>query len=352
MKLTPVTGPGAIPPNGTPEHVRTARAIEAFNRASAPIAPTQGQAQATPVANPSNVSVEELSAIQAQSAPEQEEVSDTNTTTEDSPASPEPEAKKEDPALSRQFAQLARQERQLRIKAQQQKAALDAREADLKAREAALGQQPTFDPKEYVPRSRLKQEALTVLAEEGIDYNELTQQALNQQPVDARTQATINELKAQIAELKQTTQKSQDSYIEQQKQAYQAAVKQIEMDARSLVKADPNEFEAIAKTGSVKDVVDLIVKTHEKTGVVMSVEEAAREVENYLVEEGFNVSTRIEKIKRRIQQAGQPKESPQKTQAKPAATPSMKTLTNATASSRKLSAKERAILAFKGELKS
>lgn len=306
MKLTPVSGPGAIPPNGTPEHVRTARAIEAFNKASQAPAPTQGQAQEHPVADASNVSVEELSAIQATKAPE----TDTNTPTEDSPASTEPEAKKEDPALSRQFAQLARQERQLRIKAQQQKAALDAREADLKAREAALGQQPTFDPKEYISRSRLKEEALTVLAEQGIDYNELTQQVLNQQPVDARTQATINELKAQIAELKQSTKQSQDSYVEQQKQAYQAAVKQIEMDARSLVKADPNEFEAIAKTGSVKDVVDLIVKTHEKTGVVMSVEEAAREVENYLVEEGFNVSTRIEKIKRRIQQAGQPKGSP------------------------------------------
>ena len=349
MKLTPVSGPGAIAPNGTPEHIRTARAVAAFNRASEASAPIQGQAQATPVANPSNVTAEELGALKAQTAPEQETQSDNNAPIEDSPTS-EPEAKKEDPALSRQFAQLARQERQLRIKAQQQKAALDAREAELKAREAALGQQPTFDPKEYIPRSRLKQEALTVLAEEGIDYNELTQQVLNQTPVDARTQATINELKAQIAELKQTTQKAQESYTEQQKQAYQAAVKQIEMDARALVKADPNEFEAIAKTGSVKDVVDLIVKTHEKTGVVMSVEEAAREVENYLVEEGFNVSTRIEKIKRRIQQAGQPKVSPQQTQAKPQ-TQSMKTLTNAAASTRKLSAKERAILAFKGELK-
>jgi uncharacterized protein YukE len=350
MKLTPVTGPGAISPNGTPEHVRTARAIEAFNRANSPVAPTQGQQQEHPVQNASNVAVEELGALKQTT---EEPARDDNTPVEDSPAGPEPEAKKEDPALSRQFAQLARQERQLRVKAQQQKAALDAREADLKAREAALGQQPSFDPKEYIPRSRIKQEALTVLAEEGIDYNELTQQVLNQQPVDARTQATINELKAQIAELKQSTKQSQDSYQEQQKQAYQAAVKQIEMDARSLVKGDPAEFEAIAKTGSVKDVVDLIVKTHEKTGVVMSVEEAAREVENYLVEEGFNVSTRIEKIKRRIQQAAQPKGSPQQSQAKPQTqSPGMKTLTNAASSTRKLSARERALLAFKGELKS
>ena len=351
MKLTPVTGPGAIPPNGTPEHVRTARAVAAFNRASEASAPTQGQAQATPVANPSNVSVEELSALNVPSTPAQEEASDNPTPVEDSPATSEPEAKKEDPALSRQFAQLARQERQLRIKAQQQKAAFDAKEAELKAREAALGQAPKFDPNEYIPKARLKQEALTVLAEEGISYDELTNQIISRQPVDPQLQAHINRLEAKLAAMEKQAEQSQKSYTEQQQQAYQAAVKQIEMDARSLVKTDPVTYEAIAKTGSVKDVVDLIVKTHEKTGVVISVEEAAQEVENYLVEEGFNVSTRIDKIKRRIQQAGQPKGSTQQTQAKPQTQPSMKTLTNAAASTRKLSAKERAILAFKGELK-
>jgi hypothetical protein len=349
MKLTPVAGPGAIPPNGTPEHVRTARAVAAFNGANKPVAPTQGQAQATPVQNPSNVAIEELGALKATAEEPQEAPSDDNTPTEDSPA---PEVKEEkDPALSRQFAQLARQEKQLRIKVQQQRAALDAREADLKAREAALTSNPQFDPKDYIPRSRIKQEALTVLAEEGVSYDELTQQIISRQPVDPQLQAHINRLEAKLASMEKQAEQSQKSYTEQQQQAYQAAVKQIETDARSLVKSDPEAYEAIAKTGSVKDVVDLIVKTHEKTGTVMSVEEAAQEVENYLVDEGFNVSTRIEKIKRRIQQAAQPKESTQKTQAKQAATPSMKTLTNATASSRKLSAKERAILAFKGELK-
>lgn len=354
MKISPVTGPGAVQDKSTPEHVRTARAVEAFNKASAkaePIAPTQGQAQETLVADPNNVSVEELSALNVQT----EEVAEGDTGSDIEATEPIEEKTKEDPALSRQFAQLARQERGLRAKAQQQDQAYKARLSELEAREAALANRAAFDPKDYIPRSRLQQDALGTLEAEGIaTYEQLTERAVSRVPVDPVLQQTIEDLRAKINDLTSNVEKSGKAYEEQQAQSYQAAVKQITSDAVALVKSNPTEYEAISKTGTVKEIVKLIEKTYAKDGIVMSVEEAAQEVENYLVEENYRMASNIDKIKKRMAAANASQATSEvKTQATQQQTQGkMKTLTNAASSSRQLSAKERAILAFKGELKS
>lgn len=356
MKVIPVASPTLVKDLSTPDAVRTAKAVAAFNKGKSTYdksseAPTQGQAQETPVADPNHVSPEELSAIQS-SQPVDSITETTDTTTEEvaPPAKEEPK----DPALERQFAQLARQERMLRQKAQQQDQAFKAKEAELAAREAQLSSQPTFNEKDYVKRDRLIQDALGVLESEGIaTYDQLTQRAINRQPVDPVLQHTIDELRAEITALKQTSEKSQKTYEEQQQTAYQSAIKQITADAKKLIFTNPDEYEAIVKTKSVNDIVELVEKHYKKYGEVLTVEEAAQEVENYLVDEGVSIGTNINKIKQRIQQNAQSAKSPQQTQAKPQQTqvPQMKTLTNATSSSRKLSARERALLAFKGELK-
>lgn len=353
MKIQPIASPHALAQPQSNEASAKTRAIEAFNRAS------QGQAQEHPVQNANQVSVEELGAIQAQSQPT--ETTDKNTEdvaqeeTSATSETPVEEKKPEtDPALSRQFAQLARQERALRAKAQQQEQAYKQREADLQAREAALNK-TQFDPKDYIPRARLQQDALGVLEAEGITtYEQLTERALQRQPTDPLVQDKIARLEARIQELSDKAETSIKTQQEQQQQSYQTAIRQIESDAKALIKANPEEYEAISKTGTVKEVVKLIERTYHKDGIVLSVEEAAQEVENYLIEENLGMVNRIEKIKKRLAQSNA---STTKTDAKPQSKQQtqpapMKTLTNATASTRQLSAKERAILAFKGELKS
>lgn len=355
MKIQPVSGPGAVRDLSTPEHVRTQRAVEAFNKgASAKAAPTQGQAQETPVADPNNISAEELSAIHSGATEPAEEPGDTSADTEATEITEQTEEKpKEDPALSRQFAQLARQERALRAKQQQLDQAHKARMSELDAREQALAQKPSFDPTQYVSKARLKQDALSVLEAEGITYDQITERAATRQPIDPLLMDTIESLKAQIAELKSGAETSSKSYEQQQKDSYAAAVRQIQADAVALVKSNPAEYEAISKTGTVKQVVKLIEDTYAKDGVVLSVEEAAQEVENYLVEENYKMATNIDKIKKRMAQANASSNpTDEKIQASNKQTQGMKTLTNKASSSRQLSTKERAILAFKGELKS
>ncbi len=348
MKIMPVASPGQIPTNGTPEHVRTAKAIAAFNSAGQ-VAHQQPQQQV--VQNQSAITAEELGAIQ----PKTEEIQDNGPELE--AAAPEetveaPAPKAEDPALSRQFAQLARQERTLRAKQQQLDQAHKQRMADLDAREAALkGQNTAQDLSNYITKDRIKQDALSVLDEAGVSYDDLTQQIISRQPTDPRVSATISKLEAKIAQLEEANKATQTTMEERQQASYQAAVKQIEMDAKSLVKNDPN-FETIKETGSVKDVVELITQTYEKDGILLTVEEAAEEVENYLVEQAMKL-TRIEKIKRQLaQSSATTKPATQQIQPKQQTQPQMKTLTNAASSTRQLSARERALLAFKGELKS
>ncbi len=339
MKVQPIAAPSA--PQTSANDAR-AKAIAAFN---------QGAPQPEPkvVQDQTNVSAEEMTAIQPNMGQPDDIEQEIQEVTEE-PVKPEPTP--EEVAISRQFAQLARQEKALRAKAQQQEQSIKAREAAIQAREAELASKSTEDRSGYLSREALKADPLSALAEAGISYEELTQQIINQQPVDPRLQQTITQLKQEIQQLKMSTEESKKSYADNQAQAYQAAVKQITADVNNLVSSNP-EFETIKFTGSTKDVVDLIERTYHQDGILLSVEEAAQQVEDYLVEESLKLA-KIEKIRQKLHsvapkapssQAQQP--APKSPQQQP-----MKTLTNATSSSRQLSARERALLAFKGELKS
>lgn len=354
MKVIPVGSPADIKVAAGPD--MKARAVAAFKAAEAAPQASSHSAQL----DQNNISPEDMSAITPtlvdKTTSDEETVqaqTDSEIHTEETPKVEKPQ---QDPALSRQFAQLAKQEKALRAKAQQQEQQYKVREADLKAKEAALSAKPQVDTNDYISKAQLKQETITKLIEAGVPldqfYEELTQQMLNQQQLDPRLKATINKLEAKIQQLEEQSENSQKSYADNQAAAYKSAVKQIEQDAKALVKHDPN-FETIRATNSVRDVVDLITQTYDKDGVLLTVEEAAQEVENYLTEEAMKL-TRIGKIKSRLAQvnASQAKTT-QKTQASPKQTQStMKTLTNAASSSRPLTARERAMLAFKGELKS
>ena len=339
MRIQPVASPNLIPVNGTSEAQRTARAVEAFKAASPPPV-----AQETAVRDPNNISVEELSALNVQ-----KEEEPLNNSTEVEGVKEEPKAPEQDPALSRQFAQLARQEKAVRAQVQ----AMKAKEQALAAREAALTQQPKVEQQDlsnYISKDRFKQDPLAVLAETGLSYDELTQQLINQQPANPRIEAHIGRLEAKIAELEQANKKSSESQAEQQANQYKAAVKQITQDVTKLVSNDPN-FETIKATNSVQDVVDLITETYNKDGVILSIEDAAQQVEDYYVEEAMKLS-QIDKIKKRLAANAQAASPVKQAQPQDPKQPQpMKTLTNDIASSRKLTQRERAIAAAEGRLK-
>lgn len=360
MKITPVASPGQIPTNGTPESVRTAKAVAAFNKGASTYDKPQAQ---SPVINQNAIAPEEIGALRQNNTVEvvQDDETTEETAVVEAAAAVEPakvEAPQEqDPALKRQFEQLAQRERQLRAQTQKQQQDLQAREQRLQALEDSLKAKEEQYRTGYVSKDQLKRNTLGVLESEvGINYDSLTAQLLNPVQIHPQVQQMIDDLKSQVTELKTAQETNTKSQADSQAQQYQQAVKQIQTDVTTMVATDP-AYELIKATGSIKDVVELITETFNKDGILMSVEEAATEVEAYLEEETLKMS-KLQKIQKRLQASSTPPEvkAAAKTLADHAKSqkqtqPQMKTLTNANASTRQLSAKERAILAFKGELK-
>lgn len=346
MKVTPVQAVSQVQqPAGNTQSAQAAR-----ERAIAKLT-AQPQAQ-MPVADPNNISPEEMTAVKpAIQQTQATETIDKSATTDTQVEQVQEAQKPQDEMQSKQLAALVRREKALRAKAQQQEQAWKAKEAELAAKEQELRQkEASFDQTKYISKDRFKQNPLEVMAETGLSYDELVQQVLNQQPLDPRVNAQISKLEAEIKRLQEANENNQKSQQKAQDDAYQAAVKQIRTEVTKLTSSDPN-YETIKATNSINDVVELIERTFREEGVMMTVEEAAQEVENYLIEEAEKLF-KINKIKSKFQSASTPVKTEQKQPAQPQQQQPMKTLTNATASTRTLSARERAILAFKGESKS
>jgi hypothetical protein len=348
VKVQPVSSPAAIQQAPSNESALKAKAVAAFQG-------QQSNSNHSAQINQNAVAVEDLSAITGGHKDPSVTHEDAPGATQADPPATTPPAQAEDPAIARQFAQIARQERALRAKVQQQDQALKAREAQLAAREAELqAKQP--DLSKYIPREQVKAEVFDLIEKGEVTYDEITQRLMNPAQRDPRMEATLQKMQAKIQELEAKNEAANKNYVENQTQAYQAAVKQIRSDVNQLVYTDPN-FETIKATGSAKDVVELITQTYDKDGILLSVEDAAQQVEDYLTEEALKL-TRIEKIQKKLQQnarlataSSSQTKSPQQSSNSGQTQPGMKTLTNASTSTRKLSARERALLAFRGELK-
>lgn len=342
MKITPVATPI--------QNAQTSVSSSAQDARARAIARLSEQ----PVQNASQIAPEEMGAITANvQQPEEQQLMDTSTGEGAEETTPVAEVPKtaEQIRESERFARLARGEKALRAKQLQLEASYKAKEDALKAREQALETQPKFDQTQYISKDRLLKAPLEVMAETGLSYEQLTEQLINQTPRDPRMDHELNQLKAEIKALKDAREDSQKAAQESQTQQYQAALSQIRSDVKALVNAD-DTFEAVKATNSYNDVVELIEKVYQKESRLMTVEEATQQVEDFLIEEALKL-TKIKKVEKRWQAARTPAstQTPTATSQAQKQPQPMKTLTNANASARKLSSRERALLAFKGELK-
>lgn len=345
--------PVAATPQAKPVSLRD-RAMAAYKNAEADTS-LQNAARLlsgqTPAVNQNSVSVEELKAVTPPESPQKDTSIEPGVATDsveatEAPKEETPPAKEESP-LSTQYAVLARKEKQLRAKFQAQESAFKAKEAALAEREAALTAKDSQYKSDYISKSRFKEDAISALSDVGLSYDEITQLAL--QPKVSTDPAVLNlikQMEAKIQALEGDSKSVKQTYEDGQKQQYQQALNNIKSEVQTLVNSDP-EFETIKATNSHQDVVDLIEAEFKESGRLMTNEEAAKLVEDHLVEEAMKIA-KIKKIQTRLGTIAQtPK--PATEGAKPTQTQS-KTLTNSMTASRPLSARERAILAFENKL--
>lgn len=326
MKITPLGGtgiPGAGAVIAPTSQDRKAAAVKAFNGESnvtmtpsdTPIDP-QLEAQQLNVRKikmNTNASPDRIEDIQEQIPNANEEqtsipdtIDQTKTTEVTKPLSP-------------QFAALAKQRRALQVK-----------EAELAAKEKALGEIP-----KGIDLSRLKAEPLSVLQEAGVTYEQLTEAILaNPSGANAEVQALRNEIKA----LKEGID---NNLNERDQQAEQQVLKELRR-AIDKMAFSGDEFENIREEGAQAKVVELIHRTWKKTGEVMDEHEAAKFVENFLIEENEKRAKR-KSIMSRL--------TPQQEQMAQPRAQGMKTLTNRDTAHAPTGRRARALAAFHGNLK-
>ncbi len=347
--------------------------IEQMNQAPGPIVPTgtkavqsprerainallgSQQAQKAPVSNPTQVAPEEMSALSAapkESNPELDDFEKAKLeaqkhSEESETPTPPAETKAVEEPLSAQYAIIARKEKAIR----QREQLLKDKEAAIKAKEdasKATSQASSFDETKYVSKDKLSKDPFSVLTEMGLTYDQLTELALNgPKPKDIEMMNELKSLKEELKALKGESETTKKSFLDYQSQNESLGINQLTKQATLLVNSNP-EFETIKETGSIGDVVDLIKQTLKEDGIVLTVEEAAQQVEDYLLEEALKLA-KIKKIQQRLAPKAPAAEAAAPVNSQPKQQ-QLKTLTNAVGSSRTLSARERAILAMEGKL--
>lgn len=218
-----------------------------------------------------------------------------------------------------------------------------------KEREDFEGKRKQYET-DYVPKSRLKEDPLSVLMDEGISYDQLSEMMLNNPGInDPTTRSLLNKIKS----LEDKMGDSDRIRQEQQQAQYKKALEQLGSDVKSLVDKD-DEFESIRQSQAYDAVVELIEQTYNSEGRLMTVAEASKEVENHLVEQAFKM-TQWKKVQARLtpkveQASPEEKKQVNTSEQKPA----IRTLSNdmTQASSTRMTEKQRiakAIAAFNGQ---
>lgn len=192
-----------------------------------------------------------------------------------------PEQKDE---FASKFAALSRKEKALRQREQELESKLAEMEERLKA------QEPKEEPKEpELPLEyRLKANPLKTLEELGMPYDKLTQLVLNdgklppemqlelvKQDLDSKYSKEIEELRNQIQEREK----------QQEEARYQETIESFKHELNNFVKDNTEKYELISANDATDLVFEVIEDHYNDTGRILSNEEAADAVEEYLLEE-------------------------------------------------------------------
>lgn len=171
----------------------------------------------------------------------------------------------------------------------------------------------------YVPKTELKaklqENAAQALAEMGTTYEEITELLLAQQQGDD----PVKSLRKDFDQLKQ----SQEEQITKQ---YESTLKQYRAEADQLVSSDLKAFHLINKGKHQDAVVQHIVDTwKESPDQVLTVAQAAKEVEEILRENAKEAAEALKELEEPVAETAAPT---QKTLPPPQKTAALRTLTN------------------------
>ena len=260
----------------------------------------------------------ESAEVQAPEQPQPEALEAQPETQAAEPAAAEAKPEQDVEQIKR-FRALAKREREIR-----------SREQALKERESTPPQRNPYDDIQMMART----DPLKAIKALGINYDELTQQVINDGNVTGEM-ALRRENEALRERLDKIENQFSDRVKQDEKLRYEQAYGSFVDEIRGFIK-NSDSYELIAQTDAYQDVANVMQQHYNDTGEIMTYADAAREVESSLeaIADRYLGAKKIED-RYRAKWAPSAQQDQPAEQAEPEAIPNRpKTLTNELAQSR------------------
>lgn len=257
--------------------------------------------------------VQEAAAEEAPSQELMEDVADEAVESAEAPEAPEAPPEPERPDFSRQFAALARKERALRQK-EQEMASFSKQREQFEGNSTRLADLQKL----------AKENPAKLLGELGINYDELTQQVINEgNPTEEQKLRRQNEM------LQERIQKIEDIYTKQREETEQYQIKAAHTQLVDNIKNfvdDSNTFEMVQHHNAYSLVGEVMQQHYNTTKEVMEYGYAAKLVEDHFMAEAERYLG-SSKLQARFRELDKPRES-ETPEAAEQAVKRVKTLSN------------------------
>ena len=193
-------------------------------------------------------------------------------------------------------------------------AALSRKEKALRDRELELDKKYGNKEKELPLERRIRANPLKALEELGLDYDKLTELALNDGRLtpDMQMKLMREELENDYKDKFNSLEERLNAKEKMEEEAKYDAVKQgFVGEINSFVNENRNDFEYVAHNEATDVVYDVIEEHYNETGRILDIKEAVEAVESYLEEEAEKLLN-LGKVKNRLTSMRDEYEQPQR----------------------------------------
>lgn len=218
--------------------------------------------------------------------------------------------------LSPQLTALARKEQTFR----KQEQAFKTQQLEFKAKQEAFEKSQADFAVLSKSKERLAADDYSVLDELGVSYEKYTNYLLNKGEGETTENKAIKELRDELNGIKTQQEEQETKRKESIDKQYAETIKQYERGIADLIAKDP-EYESIKETKAEAHVLQHILDTFNEDGETLTIEQAAKEIEEFIVEDALAMS-KLKKIQAKLQPPVEEKKQIQPPKQ------AMKTLTN------------------------
>ena len=193
-------------------------------------------------------------------------------------------------------------------------AALSRKEKALRERELELERKFGSKEKELPLERRIRSNPLKALEELGLDYDKLTELALNDGRLtpDMQMKLMREELENDYKEKFNSLEERLNAKEKMEEEAKYDAVKQgFVGEIESFINENQSDFEYVAHNEATDVVYDVIEEHYNETGRILDIKEAVEAVESYLEEEAEKLLN-LGKVKNRLNSIRDEYEQPQR----------------------------------------